>query len=99
VDPRADRLPAFACHPEPHRPAVLDAGAGGRGRRFRWELLGPRAPDATFIAGGIGPHNVLELLRYRPYGLDLSSGVESAPGIKDPERLSLFFERLERWPS
>lgn len=98
VAPEADRLPSFRSEPRPDRPAVLDAGGGGSGRTFRWELLAPQAPHATFIAGGIGPDNVLALLRYTPYGLDLSSGVESTPGVKDPERLRLFFRKLEQQP-
>jgi phosphoribosylanthranilate isomerase len=35
-------------------------------------------------------------MTYRPYGIDLSSGIESSPGIKDPEKLRLFFEELEK---
>lgn len=94
----ATALSGFALEPSPDRPAVLDTDGGGSGRTFRWELLAPRAPYATFIAGGINPDNVQRLLEHEPYGLDLSSGVESAPGIKDPARLERFFRRLADGP-
>src|SRR3989304_4377660 len=74
---------------------VLAVGGGGSGRSFRWEILGDEAPRGVFIAGGIRPENIAELLSHRPYGVDLASGVESRPGAKDPARLVAFFEELE----
>lgn len=93
ADSRA--LPRLAPAPTAARPAMLDVGGGGSGKRFDWRLLGERAPDATFVAGGVSPDNVSELLRYRPYGIDLSSGVESTPGVKDPALLHALFERIQ----
>jgi phosphoribosylanthranilate isomerase len=75
---------------------VLDVAAGGSGRRFDWALLGGRAPYATFIAGGITPDNVGALLRHAPWGIDVSSGVESAPGVKDGGRLKALFASLRQ---
>ncbi|HXV60348.1 MAG TPA: phosphoribosylanthranilate isomerase [Vicinamibacteria bacterium] len=96
VDPRFTALPEIAPEPSDERPAVLDVGGGGSGRAFDWGLLGERAPRATFIAGGIGPRNVRELMTRKPYGIDLATGVESAPGVKDEVKLREFFEEVSR---
>ena len=96
IDPSARTLPSLSFEPSNDRPAVLDVGGGGSGKTFAWELLDGAAPPGTFIAGGVGPANISELMKHRPYGVDLSSGVESSPGIKDRHRLQLFFENLER---
>jgi phosphoribosylanthranilate isomerase len=87
-------LPRFSHDPTEDQPALLDVGGGGSGRSFDWSLLGGRAPDFTFVAGGIRPDNVEELLRHRPYGIDLASGVERAPGIKDEGKLRMLFDRV-----
>ena len=93
LSPRVARLPELVPEPSETRPAILDVGGGGSGKRFDWSLLGERAPFATFIAGGVRPDNVRRLMRYAPYGIDLASGVESAPGIKDESLMrSLFIE-------
>jgi len=92
----AREIPTLFPEPREARPAMLDVQGGGSGRPFSWEILAPRAPHATFIAGGVRPENLCALLKLRPYGIDLSSGVESSPGIKDPERLQLFFDELEK---
>jgi phosphoribosylanthranilate isomerase len=93
--PDARALPPLVPEPSEERPAMLDVGSGGSGKRFDWRLLGERAPRATFVAGGIDPENVVELLRYRPYGIDLSSGVEFAPGVKDAARLEALFHGIQ----
>jgi indole-3-glycerol phosphate synthase/phosphoribosylanthranilate isomerase len=90
----SSRLPRFESPPTEAQPALLDVGGGGSGRRFDWALLGDRAPRATFIAGGIRPDNVGALLKHRPYGIDLASGVESEPGFKDENKLRALFEEL-----
>jgi phosphoribosylanthranilate isomerase len=67
------------------------AGFGGQGRRFDWRVVGPAREQfglPVWIAGGITPKNVQELLaQARPDGVDVASGVESAPGVKDPARI------------
>jgi phosphoribosylanthranilate isomerase len=98
VTERATELPAFPSRPTSKRPALLDVGGGGSGRRFDWEILGARAPAWTFVAGGIRPDNVADLIDHRPYGIDLSSGVESEPGVKDARKLRALFERIESKP-
>lgn len=51
--------------------------------------------DSVILAGGIHPGNALEILkRYRPYGLDLSSGLEKEKGVKDPQKIQDFFTAL-----
>ncbi len=75
-------------------PIIIDAG-GGSGKAFDWQLLGLYAPDFVFIAGGIDTDNLADLLRHQPWGIDLSSGVEAAPGVKDPAKLHALFARLD----
>jgi phosphoribosylanthranilate isomerase len=94
VDEDSRTLPARSIEPNEARPALLDVSGGGTGRRFDWRLLGSQAPPFTFVAGGIRAENIEELLLQRPYGVDLSSGVERAPGVKDEEKLRRFFERI-----
>ncbi len=91
----ARRLPSFSREPAADQPALLDVSGGGSGRSFDWSLLGTKAPGFTFIAGGIRPENVSDLLGHRPYGIDLSSGVEREPGVKDEGKLRKLFDRIE----
>ena len=56
----------------------------------------PRAAR-VFVAGGLSAHNVGTVVqRFHPYGVDVASGVESAPGIKDPRRMAAFMAALGR---
>lgn len=73
---------------------VLDSRSGGTGRAFDWAVLAPRAPRFCFVAGGITPENVAALLAYEPWGVDVSSGVERAPGVKDEAKLRALFEEV-----
>jgi indole-3-glycerol phosphate synthase/phosphoribosylanthranilate isomerase len=82
---------------------LLDAAPegmlGGGGRRFDWELLGDREDRSEMVlAGGITADNVAEAAGLGTWALDLSSGVESAPGQKDAGRLGTFFARRRRLP-
>lgn len=92
LDAETEELPVLTPPPTPERPVLLDVGSGGSGRSFPWKILGDEAPRGVFIAGGIRPENVAALLPRHPYGLDLSSGIESSPGIKDPARMTALFE-------
>ena len=78
---------------------LLDAKApadaalpGGNGRRFDWTILAGRyLPQDTMLSGGLDAANVAEALARTQLGaVDVSSGVEAAPGIKDPERIAAF---------
>ena len=66
---------------------------GGTGRRANWAEAGRWAKRRRLIlSGGLGPLNVAEAIAaVRPYAVDVSSGVEEAPGRKDPAKLRAFF--------
>lgn len=66
---------------------------GGSGRTADWALAAAvAARRRIFLAGGLRPGNVAAAIgAVGPYGIDVSSGVEAAPGVKDPGRLRAFF--------
>lgn len=90
----AASLPAFAEQPTERAPALLDGGRGGAGTLFPWALLGPSAPQGVFVAGGIRPTNVQRLLPFAPWGIDVSSGIELQPGVKDPVLMMELFNAV-----
>jgi len=67
---------------------------GGTGESFNWRLARELSSEfPIFLAGGIGASNVEEAIRtMNPYAIDLSSSVESSPGIKDFDKLGAFFD-------
>lgn len=69
---------------------------GGTGRTIDWNAASAVAKRRDIIlAGGLTPENVGEAIaRVRPYGIDVSSGVEEKPGIKDHKRLQALFEAV-----
>ncbi len=72
---------------------VVDSAArGGTGRASDWDRLsGLATPAKMILAGGLNPENVGEAVStVRPFGVDVSSGVERSPGEKDPERMRAF---------
>ncbi len=76
--------------------AFSPARAGGTGVRFNWELAGgDRSGMDLILAGGLNPDNVGEAVRrIKPWGVDVSTGVESAPGVKDIEKIRRFVEAV-----
>jgi phosphoribosylanthranilate isomerase len=81
--------------------AKAPAGAvlpGGNGEAFDWSLLAGRSFGRPwFLAGGLNPGNVTEALRVTGAPMvDVSSGVEAAPGVKDPALIKAFLEAVRR---
>lgn len=82
---------------------LLDAavdGYGGAGKRFDWTWVAAareRLGERLLLAGGLLPDNVEDAIAHvRPWGVDVASGVEAAPGEKDPVRLRAFVEAVRR---
>lgn len=105
IDDEPDRIDIW-----PRRTTLLlDAhdplSRGGTGRTIDWSAAAPiAARRRTLLAGGLTPDNVAEAVaRVQPFGIDVSSGVERSPGVKDHVRIRALFEALrdsaERDPS
>jgi phosphoribosylanthranilate isomerase len=72
--------------------AAAGSAYGGTGRTFDWRLVSQRRSQVPLIlSGGLTPENVAEgIAAVHPWGVDVASGVESAPGIKDPAKVEAF---------
>jgi phosphoribosylanthranilate isomerase len=67
---------------------------GGSGQRVD-DAVQLAAGRRWFLAGGLNPQNVAQAIRtHRPFGVDVSSGVESAPGIKDSNKIQAFIREV-----
>jgi phosphoribosylanthranilate isomerase len=88
-DRRVDWLLLDAYHPHV---------GGGTGKTLDWQTLQEFQPILPwFLAGGLSPDNVqVALALVHPQGIDLSSGVERAPGDKDLQRVAQLFDQLAR---
>ncbi|WP_266181542.1 phosphoribosylanthranilate isomerase [Dyella humicola] len=65
--------------------------AGGSGKAFDWTLMPKDLAQPLILAGGLTPANVAEAVRIaRPWAVDVASGIESTPGIKDPQKMADF---------
>lgn len=86
---------AMMWNPETVYAFLADSG-GGTGRTFDWSASKPSLEEIrrlrpVVIAGGLRPDNVAESIAIlRPWGVDVSSGVEKSPGKKDPEKIRAF---------
>jgi phosphoribosylanthranilate isomerase len=71
---------------------VYEGSSSGRGERVDWQIAAAIAKKGRMIlAGGLDADNVVEAIeRVMPWGVDVSSGVESAPGVKDPDLIHAF---------
>jgi phosphoribosylanthranilate isomerase len=80
---------------------LLDAytpdALGGTGLKFNWDIaVEAKQFGPIILAGGLNPDNVQQAVRHvRPYGIDVSSGVEREKGRKDHQKLKLFIERAK----
>jgi len=78
---------------------LFEGAHSGTGERADWPAAAALADRAELVlAGGLSPDSVEEALAaVAPWGVDVSSGVERAPGYKDPARIAAFVERVRRW--
>jgi len=92
IDERVNEWPGIMLLLDAHDAARR----GGTGRVVDWDRAAAIARTHDIIlAGGLGPGNVADAVaRVRPAGIDVSSGVESSPGIKDPGKLRALFDAL-----
>lgn len=70
--------------------------AGGTGKTFSWEIARQIRGKRNFIlSGGLAAENVAEAIhQLQPMGVDANSGVEKMPGVKDPDKLAHFIEKV-----
>jgi phosphoribosylanthranilate isomerase len=71
---------------------LIDGESPGSGNLFDWRLAeGVSDPSRLFVSGGLRPENVGQAVaRLHPHGVDVSSGVETSPGVKDPNKIRAF---------
>ena len=76
-----------------------DESKGGTGQVFDWNLaLRAKKQGPVILAGGLNPYNVYTAIhRVRPYGVDVCSGVENSPGIKDQKKIREFIKSVRRF--
>ncbi len=88
--PTADAILLDAHHPAMH---------GGTGKTFNWDFAAALAKrEKIILAGGLTPENIRAAVEtVRPYAVDVSSGVEASPGIKDEDKLKRFFKNIEEF--
>ena len=70
---------------------------GGTGETFDWNLIPDNVPLPLILAGGLNPDNVASAVEtVKPYAVDVSSGVESEPAIKDHNKIEQFIKEVQR---
>lgn len=70
---------------------------GGTGHTFDWDLIPEDIPLPLILAGGLTPDNVAAAVeQVRPYAVDVSSGVESEPSVKDHKKIEQFIKEVQR---
>ncbi len=77
--------------------AFVDGKPGGTGAAFDWAIaVEAKRYGRVILSGGLTPGNVAEAVkRVAPYAVDVSSGVESSPGVKDPDKIRRFIEEAK----
>jgi len=74
----------------------VSSEVGGTGKSFDWRKVPSEQVKPLVVAGGLTVENVPEVIRMtKPYGVDLSGGVESQPGIKDAEKIIAFMQAVQ----
>jgi len=99
-DDTADRILRRA---QPKQPLLLDTFRrdvfGGTGETLNWEVAAEvvrKSKTPVILSGGLTPENVGEAIRtVRPFGVDVSSGLEHSPGIKDHAKMLRFFQEAK----
>lgn len=79
--------------------SYIEGAPGGTGQVFDWNLIPPHLPASLplVLSGGLNPGNVTAAIRQvQPWAVDVSSGVESAKGIKDAEKIAAFMQGVYR---
>ena len=93
-----ESLEQFAGHCTILLDAFVAGQHGGTGSQFDWNIaraLVSNSASPVILAGGLTDTNVAEAIsQVKPYGVDVSSGVESEPGIKDPKLMKQFFSAV-----
>jgi phosphoribosylanthranilate isomerase len=75
--------------------AFVESAHGGTGTAFDWSLIPRELPLPVILSGGLNPDNVADAIRrVRPWAVDVSSGVEVSPGIKDPRKIAAFMKEV-----
>lgn len=75
--------------------AFVDGTHGGTGTAFDWSLVPTGLPLPIVLSGGLNAANVAGAIRrVSPWAVDVSSGVESSPGIKDPQKIAAFMKEV-----
>jgi len=75
---------------------VFEEGTPGTGTSYDYSLVPPEFRSRAFISGGLTPDNVHLAKSLKPYGVDVSSGVESVPGRKDSGKVADFIRRSKQ---
>ncbi len=72
---------------------------GGTGNKFDWDMLGNiNCRHRLFLSGGLTASNIFEAIdKVKPYAVDICSGLEKEPCVKDPEKIKIFFETIRKY--
>jgi phosphoribosylanthranilate isomerase len=79
---------------------LIDGPSPGSGEVFDWRLAeGVADPDRLIVSGGLTAENVhVAIERLRPFGVDVASGIEVVPGVKDPRKMRAFIDAVRAVP-
>ena len=76
--------------------SISDQAWGGTGKTVDWEKAAKIAGKPVILAGGINPENILKAMKeVKPFALDVSSGVETSPGVKSAQKLRELFKATQ----